>query len=157
MLLVCCWDPQTRKEKAPGLTGIRWDLGAFRQSGRLDLNQRPLAPQARADDQPPEVASCNPSQSDVEPSSAMPMRSLKFAGFRSRVNAPVMQEVGAGSPCPRLLTVKEAAARLRVSTATVYALCGRGELTHVRIATHAIRIAERDVAAFIEGRGIRRT
>jgi excisionase family DNA binding protein len=40
---------------------------------------------------------------------------------------------------PRLLTVKEAAAILRVCTATVYAMVDRGELEHVRV-SNAIRI-----------------
>jgi len=48
--------------------------------------------------------------------------------------------------------VKEAAARLRVSPATVYGLCERGELRYVRISTHAIRIAEPDLSAFVHRR-----
>ena len=80
------------------------------------------------------------------------MLSLKFVAFRSKVNAPVMQEIGTQSACPRLLTVKEAAARLRISTATVYGLCERGRLPYVRISTHAIRIAEADLLAFVRGR-----
>jgi excisionase family DNA binding protein len=40
--------------------------------------------------------------------------------------------------CP-LLTVREAARVLRVSTATVYKLCTRGELGHVRV-LNSIRI-----------------
>jgi len=63
-----------------------------------------------------------------------------------------MQGVGTASACPHLLTVREAAARLRVSTATVYGACERGRLPYVRIATHAIRIAERDLSAFVRGR-----
>ena len=55
-------------------------------------------------------------------------------------------EGGAG----RLLTVREAAERLAVSTATVYALCDRGELPHVRIG-NAIRIAPADLAAYVAG------
>jgi excisionase family DNA binding protein len=39
----------------------------------------------------------------------------------------------------RLLTVREAARMLGVSTATVYKLCARGELTHVRV-LNVIRI-----------------
>ena len=39
------------------------------------------------------------------------------------------------------LTVREVAARLRVSTATVYDLCESGGLTHVRV-SNAIRVAE---------------
>ena len=50
----------------------------------------------------------------------------------------------------RLLMVREAAERLAVSTATVYALCDRGELPHVRI-SNAIRIAPADLAAFLAG------
>jgi excisionase family DNA binding protein len=39
----------------------------------------------------------------------------------------------------RMLTVREVARFLRVSTATVYKLCTRGELAHVRV-LNAIRI-----------------
>ena len=80
------------------------------------------------------------------------MHSLEFVAFRSKVNAPVMQDSGTCGASPRLLTVKEAAARLRVSTATVYGLCERARLPYVRISTHAIRIAEQDLAAFVRSR-----
>jgi excisionase family DNA binding protein len=43
------------------------------------------------------------------------------------------------SDSDRLLTVSEVAARLAVCNATVYALCERGELRHVRVSS-AIRI-----------------
>jgi len=64
---------------------------------------------------------------------------------------------GASSPrvAPWLLTVGEVAERLRVSTATVYALCKRGALRHVRVA-NAIRVPEAALLAFIgfvAGRG----
>jgi len=62
------------------------------------------------------------------------------------------QEIGTGSACPRLLSVKEAASLLRVSTATVYGLCERGRLPYVRISTHGIRIAEQDLSAFVSSR-----
>jgi excisionase family DNA binding protein len=51
-----------------------------------------------------------------------------------------------------LLTVKEAAERLKVSTATIYALCEAGRLACVRISTHSIRIAEADLAAYLGGK-----
>jgi excisionase family DNA binding protein len=51
--------------------------------------------------------------------------------------------------CEALLAVREVAARLGVSTATVYALCERGDLKHVRV-LNAIRIAESDLAEFVE-------
>jgi excisionase family DNA binding protein len=52
--------------------------------------------------------------------------------------------------CEGLLTVRDVAARLGVSTATVYALCERGELRHVRV-LNAIRITESDLVDFVEG------
>jgi excisionase family DNA binding protein len=75
--------------------------------------------------------------------------------FRRSFNAPVMQadrEV-VGGP---LLTVREVAERLKVSTATVYALCEAGRLAFVRISTHAIRIAEADLAAYLGGQRLQR-
>jgi excisionase family DNA binding protein len=41
-----------------------------------------------------------------------------------------------------MLTVREAALALRISTATVYKLCALGKLTHVR-ALNVIRVPER--------------
>ena len=49
-----------------------------------------------------------------------------------------------------LLSVREAAGRLRVSTATVYALGERGELRHIRI-SNAIRLQVQDLEDFIRG------
>jgi excisionase family DNA binding protein len=48
----------------------------------------------------------------------------------------------------QLLTVREVAARLAVSTATVYALCERGQLRHVRI-SNAIRVESAEVGEFM--------
>jgi excisionase family DNA binding protein len=44
------------------------------------------------------------------------------------------------------------ARRLSVSTATVYRLCERGELRHIRV-SNAIRIAHADLAAFLSRTG----
>jgi excisionase family DNA binding protein len=63
-----------------------------------------------------------------------------------------MQEIGTESACPRLLTVKEVAARLRTSTATVYGLCERGGLAYVRVSTHAFRVSEHDLGEFVRRR-----
>jgi excisionase family DNA binding protein len=49
-----------------------------------------------------------------------------------------------------LLTVREVAGRLRVSTATVYKLCARGELRSVRV-LNALRISKSDLAALAGG------
>lgn len=57
---------------------------------------------------------------------------------------------GAASPrvALRLLKVGEVAELLGVSTATVYALCKRGVLRHVRVA-NAIRVPEAALGAFL--------
>jgi len=71
-----------------------------------------------------------------------------LVAFRRSFHAPVMQEnVTIGADL--LLTVKEAARRLKVSTATVYALCESGRVAHVRISTHSIRIRRADMVQFV--------
>ena len=50
----------------------------------------------------------------------------------------------------RLLSVGEVAAELGVCAATVYRLCERGELPHVRI-INSIRIRPRNLATFMDG------
>ena len=49
----------------------------------------------------------------------------------------------------RLLTVREVAAALRVSTMTVYRLIRAGELRALRVG-HSYRIRESDVDAYLE-------
>ena len=53
----------------------------------------------------------------------------------------------------RLLSVKQVAERLGVTTATVYGLCADGRLAHVRI-LNTIRVVPGDLAAFIESRRV---
>ena len=55
----------------------------------------------------------------------------------------------------RLLSIREVAARLGVSTAAVYGLCDRGELAYVRI-SNAYRVRPADLDQFIEQRRRRR-
>ncbi|HEV7402211.1 MAG TPA: helix-turn-helix domain-containing protein [Chthoniobacteraceae bacterium] len=54
----------------------------------------------------------------------------------------------------RLLRVGEVAEQLGVCAATVYRLCERGELPHVRI-INSIRIRPDDLKDFISGRCVR--
>jgi excisionase family DNA binding protein len=49
----------------------------------------------------------------------------------------------------RLLGVRQVAERLRVSTATVYKLCDKGELPHTRV-VNSIRVSPEALSAFIE-------
>jgi len=57
---------------------------------------------------------------------------------------------GRGAGAGALFTVRDVAAQLGVCTATVYRLVGEGQLAHVRV-LNAIRVAPRDLAAFVEG------
>jgi excisionase family DNA binding protein len=50
-----------------------------------------------------------------------------------------------------LLSVRQVAGKLGVCTATVYALCARGALPHVRV-LNAIRVGQGDLEDFVEGR-----
>ena len=52
------------------------------------------------------------------------------------------------SPAPRLLTVREVAQRLRVRPVTVYRLCERGKLPHLRV-SNAMRVRPECVHAFL--------
>jgi excisionase family DNA binding protein len=56
-----------------------------------------------------------------------------------------------------LLSVKQVAEHLGVTTATVYGLCAHGQLAHVRI-LNVIRIGPGDLSEFIaSGRRVART
>ena len=62
--------------------------------------------------------------------------------------APVVREFEGVVGAFRLLTVRDLAARLAVCTATVYALCERGEIRHLRV-SNAIRVHPDDLETFI--------
>jgi excisionase family DNA binding protein len=47
-----------------------------------------------------------------------------------------------------LLSVREVATRLRVSTATVYKLVHKGELPHIRV-VNTVRVRPTDLEAFV--------
>jgi excisionase family DNA binding protein len=52
----------------------------------------------------------------------------------------------------QFLTVRETASRLRVSPATVYALCAQGKLPHARV-SNALRISASEVEALLRSAG----
>lgn len=62
---------------------------------------------------------------------------------------------GKDAPDMRAFTVKEVAAILRVCTATVYAMVGRGERPHVRV-RNAIRIVVALSETGLDGRPVPR-
>jgi excisionase family DNA binding protein len=69
------------------------------------------------------------------------------------VNRPDREPPADGPARPRLplLSVSEVARQLGVCGATVYALCAKGALKHVRV-LNAIRVAQGDLEAFVERR-----
>ena len=77
-----------------------------------------------------------------------------IAPVSSPFAAPVLQASMRGAASTRvalrLLKVREVAELLGVSTATVYALCKRGALRHVRVA-NAIRVPEEALSALCLG------
>jgi len=48
-----------------------------------------------------------------------------------------------------LLSVRQVAQLLHVSTTTIYRLCEAGELAHLRV-SHAVRIAPADLVAYLK-------
>jgi excisionase family DNA binding protein len=66
--------------------------------------------------------------------------------------SPTFRSIAGGAD--HLLSVREVGASLGVSIATVYKLCERSELSHVRV-SNAIRIAPVDLVDFV-ARGRRR-
>jgi excisionase family DNA binding protein len=85
-------------------------------------------------------AAANPGDHEAGPV----QRSLPFAADRT----PFVTRLLPGNEADGgLLTVREVAARLRVSTATVYKLCRRGVLRHVRV-LNVLRIAPADLGRF---------
>jgi excisionase family DNA binding protein len=56
------------------------------------------------------------------------------------------------APAGPLLTVREVARVLRVSTATVYKLCTRGELAHVRVLNVIRNLLRAEVLADLQVR-----
>ena len=82
----------------------------------------------------------------VEPPHPAPVQSTQpVAGLPKDFAAPVRH--GAAGAGARYLTVREVAAHLCVSTATVYGLCPRGQLRYIRV-SGAIRIDSASLDAF---------
>ena len=65
---------------------------------------------------------------------------LAIRPVRAVRGRPAPEVAPFGPPVVRLLTVRDVAAALQVSTATLYALVERGELAHVRV-SNSIRVA----------------
>jgi len=133
------------KRKAPDhpenvrkIRGLQW-------SGRLDLNQRPLAPQAC-----PEAAQA----SSTLPNAAEPFRSAPLPAVQGSQRFVTIHRDFATNLLPaieQLLTVRQVAQFLGVCTATVYKWAAEGVLPHVRI-VNVIRIRPEDLSRFVNER-----
>lgn len=79
---------------------------------------------------------------------------VEDGGSRGCFSSPFLQAAGPGAAAPpdwgalEFLTVREVARALRVCTATVYRMCERGDLGHMRVA-NAIRVSKAALDAFI--------
>ena len=125
------------------------DSDPFSLSGRQDSNLRPLGPEARTDSSTQSIGVQAVAFAQPPEGSADASTSFGRSGTLGRVTQVLPKPVRDRSrrvvglpfrkPETALLTVREVAARLCLSTATVYALWERGELAHLRV-SNAIRV-----------------
>jgi excisionase family DNA binding protein len=73
---------------------------------------------------------------------------LLLSPFPEAFGPTLVQERLRQATAVQFLTVREVATRLRVSPATIYALCAKGKLAHARV-SHSLRISLRDVEALL--------
>jgi excisionase family DNA binding protein len=143
----------TRKDEAPGAVDFSSNSEGFKWSGRQDLNLRPLgpeAPRAVVDGVAPGLLASHPVEVTEDTASAGVQPFAPGGTPTTPHGAPVVRNLDDLDSDPdRLLTVSEVAARLAVCCATVYALCDRGELRHIRVSS-AIRIHPTDSESFTQ-------
>ncbi|ABC82990.1 helix-turn-helix transcriptional regulator [Anaeromyxobacter dehalogenans] len=113
---------------------------ALIESGRQDLNLRPLGPEGS----PPgsDTVGSDPTAPDVPETAedGCGERSDTDRVSRPRPAASVTFQAQRTLGATRLLTVREVAERLRVCRATVYRLVAKGALASIRVSSGAIRI-----------------
>src|SRR5712671_269918 len=133
------------KDGAPDRPGNSRRIRGLQWSGRLDLNQRPLAPQAC-----PEAAQA----SSTLRNAAEPFRSAPLPAVQGSQRFVTIHRDFATNLLPaieQLLTVRQVAQFLGVCTATVYKWAAEGVLPHVRI-VNVIRIRPEDLTRFVAER-----
>src|SRR5947209_7949280 len=114
-----------------------------------DLNLRPSGYEQPQGISQPVVTTHNPSQSLQDGNEDLADSVQALPTLPKDFGPPVVRTPMAGpNPIGSLLTVKQVAAKLGVSAATVYRLCERRELHHVRVA-NAIRVSPDALDAFL--------
>src|SRR3954469_7456548 len=120
------------------IPGTPRKIRGLEMSGRLDLNQRPLAPQAAPDPVQPLSNLPNSSDSFVSPSPLDVQRSQGVSTIPTHFATTLLP------PIEQLFTVGHVARLLGVCRATVYKWAADGVLPHVRI-VNVIRIRGEDL------------
>ncbi len=119
-----------------------------------DLNLRPSGYEEAQDPSQPLATASTPSQS-LQSDTTLTQTSVQpVAAVSENFGANLVcgtQPAGTGLPLrpETLLTVKQVAASLGVSAATVYGLCERNELAHLRVA-NSIRISPSELATYLK-------
>ena len=126
---------------------------ALRGRVRPDSNRRPTGSKPCSEGVQSVPTLCNPLET-LDPSDATGRHGsqLSTGVFKNSATQalPAFRLLPGGAD--DLLTVRDVATRLGLSTATVYALIDRGDLAHVRVSTNAIRVHPADLAAYLETR-----
>ncbi len=138
--------PLRAKTKPPRSKDFSNDLGGFHQSGRQDLNLRPLGPESS------QGASDGFAQG---PSPSHPPETTE--GGAPRPPPPVdrisTETTKRGAPVVRnFLKVREVATALSVCRATVYRLLDEGRLERYWVGT-SIRVPAESLAAYLQASG----
>ena len=123
----------------------------FLESGRQDLNLRPLGPEGSAPfadglaatRRGPDSVDNSEAASESAPDRVVPNGPIRPESWAPVGRADLVLGVD------RMLTVKEVAARLHVCRATVYAMVERGELPRIRVGS-AVRFDPAVLAAALE-------
>ncbi|MDP2270519.1 MAG: tyrosine-type recombinase/integrase [Archangium sp.] len=136
------------KTKPPRSKDFSNNLGGFHQSGRQDLNLRPLGPEGRSAVTHPFSSAPLASQAlatSGKGASIDPHRLVGFPPLISPLTAPVRRRFELPE---ELLTVAEVAPLLRVCKATVYRMVKDGSLPAVHV-LNGVRIRRSALAEFV--------
>ncbi len=128
------WSGPTPGEEAKEVGPLGW-------RAIQDSNLWPSAPEAFSGDMQPDGVRCRPLES-LEQNPRARRDAMQSDATICRILVP--------SVSPGLLTVRDVALALKVSTATVYKLVSRGKLPHARV-SNAIRISPDALRAFLSG------
>src|SRR5712691_4403328 len=145
LLPICCQRPQTQKSRPLTALQIQSEIRGLQWSGRLDLNQRPLAPQPAQEAAQPSSALYNPSESFAAASVPAVQGSQGSTTFSRNFATNLLP------PIEQLLSVCQVAKLLGVCTATVYRWAADCVLPHVRI-VNVVRVRPEDLTTFVAER-----